>query len=53
MNSRRTAYVTNFNSQPHEEADIHVLLKDVRFRYFNSQPHEEADWSSNFWAWKT
>ena len=33
----------NFNSQPHEEADI-INPKSVNMRVdFNSQPHEEAD----------
>ena len=33
----------NFNSQPHEEADILGLDFLKRCGYFNSQPHEEAD----------
>ena len=37
---------TNFNSQPHEEADVQVMRCVVSQLNFNSQPHEEAD--SNF-----
>ena len=33
----------NFNSQPHEEADILCLFLSELYLYFNSQPHEEAD----------
>ena len=33
----------NFNSQPHEEADIYCCQIIVYGQYFNSQPHEEAD----------
>ena len=33
----------NFNSQPHEEADLTIILTSDCCNYFNSQPHEEAD----------
>ena len=33
----------NFNSQPHEEADVIDSLVGVSAPHFNSQPHEEAD----------
>ena len=35
--------LTNFNSQPHEEADVVLMDMMVRTEHFNSQPHEEAD----------
>ena len=34
---------TYFNSQPHEEADLGVLVVAIPLAHFNSQPHEEAD----------
>ena len=34
---------TNFNSQPHKEADHTGREKSVHVSYFNSQPHKEAD----------
>ena len=33
----------NFNSQPHEEADLYITGKLSGVTDFNSQPHEEAD----------
>ena len=33
----------NFNSQPHEEADVAALPLSQTSHHFNSQPHEEAD----------
>ena len=33
----------NFNSQPHEEADLSNSIFIIILSYFNSQPHEEAD----------
>ena len=33
----------DFNSQPHEEADILALVEMIFRMNFNSQPHEEAD----------
>ena len=34
---------SNFNSQPHEEADLRLPQSASFDRNFNSQPHEEAD----------
>ena len=34
---------SDFNSQPHEEADYVELFAFTVHQYFNSQPHEEAD----------
>ena len=35
--------IQNFNSQPHEEADMGLEGSCWNMEYFNSQPHEEAD----------
>ena len=35
--------LTDFNSQPHEEADLLDRAKELGVKNFNSQPHEEAD----------
>ena len=34
---------TDFNSQPHKEADRSAVEKHSMRHYFNSQPHKEAD----------
>ena len=33
----------DFNSQPHKEADLAILVQKFSCKYFNSQPHKEAD----------
>ena len=35
--------VTDFNSQPHKEADHTADYRVYMAFYFNSQPHKEAD----------
>ena len=35
--------ISNFNSQPHKEADERAKLFGNRPKHFNSQPHKEAD----------
>ena len=39
----------NFNSQPHEEADVQRYQEYTVLGHFNSQPHEEADHYSTAW----
>ena len=38
---------TNFNSQPHKEADFGSPSALIYTLYFNSQPHKEADVSQH------
>ena len=45
--------ITNFNSQPHKEADNSCTKLSAIVSYFNSQPHKEADFNgypSEWWA---
>ena len=35
--------ITDFNSQPHEEADWNLKTLSMCQEHFNSQPHEETD----------
>ena len=36
-------FISDFNSQPHKEADITGNGSLFQPKYFNSQPHKEAD----------
>ena len=40
----------DFNSQPHEEADVINGIRLYVIAYFNSQPHEEADVDNMKWG---
>ena len=33
-----------FNSHPHEEDDVKIIMSLISARHFNSHPHEEDDW---------
>ena len=41
--TRSRQFLNDFNSQPHEEADLEPKIPEQKGEYFNSQPHEEAD----------